>query len=130
MKYLIDTNIASFAIRGIAGVKDRLVESKPSEISISTVSESELWFGVRKKKSKKLEKSVENFLKPINKTGFSSEAAKIYGDLYAKLESKGMSIGICDTMIAAIAIEHELILVTDNVRHLKRIKNLKVENWI
>lgn len=129
MKFLLDTNTISLALRGIGNVGDRLRETTPSEVCVSTITEAELWFGVRKRKSKKLENCVRQILAPIEKIEFSSEAAMIFGKIHADLEAKGMTIGACDSMIAAIAIEHNLTLVTDNIKHFSRVKKLKTVNW-
>lgn len=129
MKYLLDTNTVSLALRGEGKVDVKLRQTLPSEVCVSTITEAELWFGVRKRKSKKLENLVRNVLASIDKVGFSSEAAMIFGKIHADLESKGMTIGSCDTMIAAIAMEQNLVLVTDNTKHFSRVKNLKFVNW-
>jgi predicted nucleic acid-binding protein len=46
------------------------------------------------------------------------------------LELKGERLQDADIMIAAIALQHNLTLVTNNVNHFKRIKNLRLENWM
>jgi tRNA(fMet)-specific endonuclease VapC len=46
------------------------------------------------------------------------------------LEKRGKPISDMDMFIAATAIEEDLILVTDNVKHFSRIPGLKVENWM
>ncbi|MRY25940.1 hypothetical protein GKD20_20440 [Parabacteroides distasonis] len=35
-----------------------------------------------------------------------------------------------DLLIGASAVANDLILVTENVKHLERIPHLKIENWI
>jgi len=35
-----------------------------------------------------------------------------------------------DLFIGATAISNNMILVTDNEKHLKRLQNIKIENWI
>jgi len=129
MKYLLDTNAVSFAIRGVGNVGTTILEQKPEDIVVSSITEAELWYGVRKRKSKKLDKLVSDFLAPIKKIDFSSSDALIFGKLFSDLEKKGSVIGMADTMIASIAICNTLVLVTDNVKHFKRIKGLKIENW-
>jgi tRNA(fMet)-specific endonuclease VapC len=129
MKYLLDTNAVSFAIRGVGNVGKKILQQKPDDLAVSSVTEAELWYGVRKRKSKKLENLVNDFLAPMNKLDFCSEEALVFGKLFSDLEKKGNTIGMADTMIASIAICNELVLVTDNVKHFKRIKGLKVENW-
>ena len=61
---------------------------------------------------------------------FDQGAAEIYGKLRADLEKVGMPLDIPDLQIAAVAIRHELIVVTGNVRHFGRIQQLAVQDWI
>lgn len=59
----------------------------------------------------------------------SEESAKISGNIYADLRQKGITIGTSDILIAGIAIENELTLITNNERHYASIQELKIENW-
>ena len=52
------------------------------------------------------------------------------GQLKAELEGAGAIIDDADLFIAACARAHGLILVTNNMKHFKRIKGLKLENWV
>lgn len=61
---------------------------------------------------------------------FDGESAKVYGALKAGLERKGTVRSEPDLRIAAIAIQHRLILVTGNVRHFEAVPGLRVEDWI
>lgn len=54
----------------------------------------------------------------------------VAGELRAWLESRGETVGLIDTMIAATALSADLVLVTGNVRHHARIPRLRVENWL
>ena len=49
---------------------------------------------------------------------------------FLDLEQKRKPIGMADSMIASIAISNELFLVTDHLKHFKRIKGLQLENWL
>ncbi|MEA5576073.1 PIN domain-containing protein [Anabaena sp. UHCC 0451] len=59
--------------------------------------------------------------------------AELAGRIYADLERTGQPIGLADAMIAAIAIQQNLILVSGNLSHYQRIQtlgyNLKLDNW-
>jgi tRNA(fMet)-specific endonuclease VapC len=46
------------------------------------------------------------------------------------LRKKGERIGLEDVLIAASALANQYIVVTANIRHFSRIKDLKVENWL
>jgi len=60
---------------------------------------------------------------------FSEEDAVAYGKVRADLERQGAPIGAMDLLIAAQALSHELILVTNNVPEFQRIASLRIENW-
>ena len=130
MKYLLDTNTVSFAIRGIGNVGESILKHTPKDLAVSSITEAELSYGVKKRKSKKLEKLVSNFLNQIQVIDFKSADAQIYGKLFSDLEQKRKPIGMADSMIASIAISNELVLVTDHLKHFKRIKGLQLENWL
>ena len=53
-----------------------------------------------------------------------------YARLRATLEKQGMRLDSFDLLIAATALEHNLILVTGNIKQFSRIPDLKLENWI
>ncbi|WP_226889559.1 hypothetical protein [Nostoc sp. MG11] len=59
--------------------------------------------------------------------------AELAGRIYADLERTGQPIGLADAMIAAIAIQQDLTLVSGNLSHYQRIKvlgySLKLDNW-
>jgi len=57
------------------------------------------------------------------------QAGTEYGRLRAELERRGTPIGNNDLWIAAHARVEGLILVTNNEKEFRRIKDLKVENW-
>jgi predicted nucleic acid-binding protein len=58
-----------------------------------------------------------------------SESAQIFGMLKGQMERKGTRLDDFDLAIAASALAHNLILVTNNVNHFKRIAGLKLANW-
>ena len=58
------------------------------------------------------------------------ENGKAFGRLKASLEKQGIGCSEPDLRIAAIAIQHDLILITGNVKHFADIPGLSVENWI
>jgi tRNA(fMet)-specific endonuclease VapC len=61
---------------------------------------------------------------------FDAPAARLWGEIVAKLEQQGPPIGPFDAQIAAIALHHHLTVVTGNVDHFQRVEGLGVENWL
>ena len=130
MKYLLDTNTISFAIRGVGRVGERLRQADPKDVALSVVTEAELWFGVEKRGSVRLRQSVEAFLSGVTILEYNRAAAREYGRVRALLERRGRPIGIHDTMIAAHALSQGLTLVTNNGKHFRRVRGLDSEDWL
>ena len=72
---------------------------------------------------------VESFLLPFEIVPFGEKSARVYGRLRGDLESKGMTIGPNDLLIAATALAYGAVLVTNNVREFKRVPGLSLEEW-
>jgi tRNA(fMet)-specific endonuclease VapC len=130
VRYLLDTNIASYAIKGnFPAVRQRLLNLPMSEVAISVITEAELRFGVaRLPEALKLGSAVEEFMLRIEVLPWESQAARRYAHLRAALEEHGEPIGNLDLMIAAHALANEVILVT-NDRVFRRVKGLRIEDW-
>ena len=131
MKYLLDTNICIYLIN--ERPKKVLAHFKRhslGDIGISSITASELAFGVAKSASSKNSAALEAFLLPLTVVDYDAGAAMIYGDIRATLERQGKTIGPLDMLIAASALSRQLILVTNNEKEFRRISKLKVENWL
>ena len=80
--------------------------------------------------------AIEKFLASIKSStilAFDQSCAETAGRIYGDLDRTGQTVGRADPMIAAIAIQHDLTLVTGNLDHYQRIQKLgyalKLENW-
>jgi predicted nucleic acid-binding protein len=67
----------------------------------------------------------ENTILPVTEA-IISQAANIYADLYRR----GELISDADILIAATALVHDYVLVTNNESHMRRVVGLQVENWL
>ena len=131
MKYLIDTNICIYIMNNRpTDVIQKFKQLDPGEIGISTITVSELQYGVAKSTHRNENQlRLDEFLAPLEILTYNEIAARTYGDIRFQLEKCGKPIGPLDLLIAAHALSQDLIIVTHNVKEFKRIKNLKVENW-
>jgi tRNA(fMet)-specific endonuclease VapC len=130
MRYLLDTNAVSVALRGHAGIDSRLSALEGSDWGISAITRAELRFGVAlEPEAKQLPRLVNAFLDVATTAPWDAAAADAHCRLRAALRKAGTPIGDFDEMIAAHALALDCVLVTDNVQHFKRVKGLKVENW-
>ncbi|MDA3941057.1 MAG: type II toxin-antitoxin system VapC family toxin [Spirochaetia bacterium] len=132
MKFLIDTNICIYIMNERpVEVISRFKNTNPGTIGISSITVSELQYGVSKSKYKNQNiKRLDKFLIPFEILAYDEIAAKFYGEIRIKLEEQGLIIGSLDLLIAAHALSKDLVLVTNNEKEFKRIKSLKVENWV
>lgn len=132
MTYLLDTDICIYILNGpTSRLRLNFNRAQQGEVGISTVTEAELYFGAFHSKFKKLNlERVEGFLSPLKKIHFNSESAYQFGEIKENLVRRGQSVGEMDMLIAATAKAHGLTLITNNAKHFRRIKGLKVENWL
>ena len=128
---MLDTNIISYIIKNRDfSLIDKFEEmSKEHIISVSSITVAELFYGVMKKNSKKLEVAVNEFLFPLQRLAFDENASYQYGLIRTNLELRGLIIGSNDLFIAAHAKSLDAVLVTNNTREFERIEDLKVEDW-
>jgi tRNA(fMet)-specific endonuclease VapC len=129
VKYLLDTDTVSFAIRGVDDVATRLREARPSEIAMSAITLAELRFGADRKGSRKLHAAIDAFVRAVEVAVFDDEAAAEFGRLGTLLAERGTPIGEMDTLIAAHAVALKTTLVTSNMRHFTRVPGLVIESW-
>ena len=131
MNYLIDTNICIYIMnQRPPELVQKFKKFEIGQIGISSITVSELNYGVAKNQQKKSNtKRLEEFLTPFVILPYDENVSKYYGTIRSHLESQGNVIGPMDMLIAAQAISENLTLVTNNEKEFQRIDSLKVENW-
>ncbi len=128
--YLLDTDTVIYALKGDQAVKRNLRKHLNDMIKISVITLMELYYGAYKSQQiianlariKTLEENMEVI--PLGK-----ESTEIFGLNKANLERTGTPLDDFDLIIASTAMTHNLTLVTNNIKHFKRIEGLKLENW-
>jgi tRNA(fMet)-specific endonuclease VapC len=131
MMFLLDTNICILLIRQKSTqVLATLTSYAITDIGISAITVAELQYGVqRSTKQSQNQQALNQFLLPLTILPFDDGTALQYGWIRAYLEAQGLPIGALDTLIAAHAIQHNLTLVTNNIREFSRVHGLTVEDW-
>ena len=130
MEFILDTDTCIYALKRDETVLRNLLSTAREDVSISVVTESELRTGAAKSSSPmKTLHLIENFLRPLAVLDFTSEDARVYANVRAKLERAGTPIGPLDTLIAAQAVARRLTLVSNNEREFRRVNGLAVVNW-
>ena len=131
MKLMLDTTICIYLIKQRpAAVLQRFLEYQVGDIGISSITLSELRYGVAKSTHReKNAKALDEFVIPLEVVSFDEEAAHVYGDIRATLKKAGTPIGAMDMLIAAHAVSLGIPLVTNNTREFVRIPTLAVIDW-
>ncbi len=130
MKYLLDTNVWIQCLKNPDCAAAQRIKSTPRRtIVICSVVLAELLHGARKyEKRSDREAAVRSTLKPYKSLPFDNDAAERYAAVRDRLEARGETIGGNDYLIAAIALVHNLTIVTNN-DEFRRVDGLKVEDW-
>jgi len=130
-KYLLDTDISIFYLRGKHSINNKLKEIIGyNNCFISEITLAELKYGAE------LSERIDENMHSVNEFARQVGILPIFNslDLYAKekarLKKSGDLIDDFDLLIGCSAIKNDLILVTNNERHFERIWNIKIENWI
>ena len=132
MRYLLDTDTASYSIRGSSPALDaRLAKVAARDMAISVITRAELLFGLEKRGNPRgLARVVHAFLDRMTILPWDNAAADAFAKVRAQLERQGTPIGFADTMIGAHALALKAALVTNNLRHFQNVRGLTLENWI
>jgi tRNA(fMet)-specific endonuclease VapC len=128
---MLDTDIVSDLIRNPRDrAAARLRQHGEDGICVSIVTTAELRYGCAKRGSPQLLSRVEAVLSAIDVLPFDAPADTDYGRIHAELEAQSPPIGSTDLFTAAHASCLGLTLVTDNVSEFRRVRGLRVENWL
>ncbi|MBE0664135.1 MAG: type II toxin-antitoxin system VapC family toxin [Bacteroidales bacterium] len=128
---LIDTDILSYYFKGNPKVIDHFEANLEhfDFIEISLITYYEIASGLLAKKAFKLLESFEQFVNDNKIIPLTQKSSRISAELYSSLRQTGNIIDDIDLLIAGVAIENELTLVTNNHKYFSRIPNLNIENW-
>ncbi len=124
--YLIDTNIIiDFFAKDIS-----LVDKLTSEnIKLPAVVVGELFYGAMSstRKMQRVEQ-IDRFIDNFEIVSIDEFTSKYYGEIKASLKKAGTPIPENDIWIAALSIQHNLVLATrDN--HFQKTYQIEVEFW-
>ena len=130
-KYLLDTDISVFYLRGKHNLNRKLKEIIGYDnCFISEITLAELKYGAEL--SEEPDKNIRSVNEFANKMGILPifNSLDLYAKEKARLRKAGSMIDDFDLLIGCSAIKNGLILVTNNEKHFERIENIKMENWI
>jgi tRNA(fMet)-specific endonuclease VapC len=129
---LLDTNTCIYFLnRASEKVVQQFKELSPSQIKLPSITVAELYYGAEKSnfKAKNREK-VKRFVSTFEIVSFDEKACTAYAKIRHSLERSGTPVGPMDLLIASIGLAHNFTVVTNNIKEFKRVKGLKLQNWV
>jgi tRNA(fMet)-specific endonuclease VapC len=131
MIYLPDTNTCISLLRQKhPHLIARWRSAKVTDIVLCSIVVYELRHGAESSSDAAREHAkLDVFLAPFSSLPFDDACAVKCAEIRRALERKGETIGPHDLLIAAVALRHDLTLVTHNTREFGRLSTLRWEDW-
>lgn len=126
-RFLIDTNAIIALQRENAAIKTLLASA--SDVFLPVIAIGELYFGAYK--SQRVEenrRAVTAFAANRVVLMVDTDTADVFGQVKQQLRAKGRPIPENDLWIAALAIQYDLTLITDD-EHFSAVDNLSWRRW-
>jgi tRNA(fMet)-specific endonuclease VapC len=134
--HVLDTDTLSLLQEGHVAVQARVAACPTEDLAITVVTVEEQlsgWYRLlrRTKKPEKLANVYDRLAAAVRSLSrlaiLSFSEAAIHRS--RAFQASKLNVRKMDLCIAAIALEHQAIVVTRNVRDFERVPNLVVEDW-
>jgi tRNA(fMet)-specific endonuclease VapC len=126
---LLDANTLIHYLKGRESVVARLQGTSRRELAIPSVVAYEIEYGTLRIGSSRRRTVVSELLNALNQVPFDRQAAREAAGIRIDLESRGLSIGPIDLLIAGTAVSRGATLVTNNTREFSRVTGLRLSDW-
>jgi tRNA(fMet)-specific endonuclease VapC len=132
MKYLVDTNILSaVATNKVETIARRFSSMRRQDLATCDVVLHEVRFGLAANPAiaEKLGVIYDALFDSLTILPTDQSVWLRAASIRANLRHSGKPIGPYDLLIAAVATQHNLILVTNNKREFDYVEGLQIEDW-
>ncbi len=131
-KSLLDTSILIAFLKGEKNVVVKVEEYTEAfdEFTISIITYYEILRGLKYIENENKIRDFEELMNESEIITLDGEIIDMASEIYAKLKRCGNLVEDADILIAASCLVKDVVLVTDNEEHFRRIENLEVENWL
>lgn len=128
--YLLDTDTVIYFLKGHARVTENLRASRGQPKALSVVTYGELIYGCHKSRHTvanlaKVRRLAESY--PV--IDITRPVMECFGEVKTFLEKSGTPVDDFDLLIGCTALTANYAVVTNNVKHYRKIPGLKVVNW-
>ena len=130
-RYMLDTNIVSYALRGKpAEIQERFESAEADSLVISAITAAELRYWAEKRPGQsRFTAQIEAFLERVPTLPWDAAVAAVHGKLKAQLFRMGRPLAELDMQIAAHALAGDFVLVTHDAAFLQ-VPDLRTEDWV
>lgn len=130
MSHLLDTNICAAHFRRPGGLAHRFIQYGGG-LFLPSVVLAELYAGAYHVNNPvPLLQKISDLLLDVQVLDFDSACAEVFGNVRGNLLRQGISVPTADLMIAAVALVHDLTLVTNNTADFQNIPGLRLDDWL
>lgn len=130
MSFLLDTNICSAHMNRSAGLMHRFIQHS-GRIAIPTIVLAELYAGAYLLPNpSRILTAILDLLTDVSVLSFDEPCAEEFGKLRGLLNQQGLVVHPIDLQIAAVALVHNLTLVTNNTKDFQSIPGLSLVDWL
>ena len=128
----LDSDILSYYFAGDAEINNKIKETinTREKIALTAMNVYEILKGFKWRNSKNKEALFSKFLEIVPVFPIDDGVINLATDIYADLRKNGITTSDADILIAAIVINNNGKLISNNIKHYKKIEKLQVINWI
>lgn len=132
-KYLLDTNICIFLLRGKYDIDKKIDSVGLENCYISEITVAELKYGAelgRRQGLRRRQQDLDKFIASIHVLPITG-ALDLFASEKARLRFAGTPAeDNFDLLIGCSAIAHTMIMITENIKDFKNFSGIRIENWI
>lgn len=128
-RYLLDTNVVIAILEEESAALAAIEATGTEPLLVPATVLGELYFGARK--SARIDENtrrIESFTSEADVLPSDSDTARLYGEIKDALRRKGRPIPDNDIWIAAVALQHDLVLASRDA-HFEHVEGLRLDRW-
>ncbi|MDI6687994.1 MAG: type II toxin-antitoxin system VapC family toxin [Desulfobacterales bacterium] len=128
----LDTNIITAFLKNDSRVVERVSDYLEffDKLTINIISYYEILRGLKDLGNEEKLCRFDNFIQENELVFITKDTIKKAAEIYAYLKKEGNLIEDADILMASTAIVEDLVLITNNIKHFKRVKGLRTDNWL